>query len=158
MWKVQLLKTVTFLGRYTTLIFRWAKPRPCRCPGALPRIRRILDARFLNFRYSFRACMVFFLTTAPLSASHLCPILEQYTQGPFQLVDGQVTSTHTQNVHTRRTTGQFFRRTCLYHIITLHPFLFILITGQTNWMTIALILMVCLAGYMEMKMEGVMAY
>ena len=25
-------------------------------------------------------------------------------------------------------------------------------------MTVALILMVCLAGYMEMKMEGVMAY
>jgi hypothetical protein len=72
LWKVQLLNVVMFLGRHSTWIFKWAKPRSCRCPGALSRTRRTLDAKFLNFRYSFCTCMVFFLTTAPPTDSHLC--------------------------------------------------------------------------------------
>ena len=81
-----------FLGRFSTWIFRWAKPRSCRCPGALPRTRRILDTRFLNFRYSFHTSMDFSLTAERQPFLRL--ILEQYTQGPFQLVEGQVTMTY----------------------------------------------------------------
>jgi len=73
----------------------WADPQlgysdepNCRCSGALPKIR-ILDARFLNFRHSFHTCMVFSLTDRQ---PFLCLIIEQYTQGPFQLVEGQVTT------------------------------------------------------------------
>ena len=82
MWKVQLLNTVTFLGRSSTWIFRWAKPRSCRYLGALPRTRRILDARFSNFRYSFHTCM-FSLTTAPLTDGHFCVYLRAIHTRPF---------------------------------------------------------------------------
>ena len=70
MWKVQLWNTVMFLGSYSTWIFRCAKPRSCM--WALPRARRILDARFLNFRHRFHICMVFSLTTAPMTDSLFC--------------------------------------------------------------------------------------
>lgn len=66
------MNTVMFLGSYSTWIFGWVKPRSCMCPGELPRTRRMLDARILNFRYTFHTCMVFSFTTAPMTDSLFC--------------------------------------------------------------------------------------
>jgi hypothetical protein len=42
------------LDKFLTSVFGCTRQRCSGCPGALPSIQRMLDARFLDFRYSFK--------------------------------------------------------------------------------------------------------